>query len=123
MALPQPKTENDYMFLARFVFALGKGASQKRPCAQECKKIPFRWRSNHVLRPALITQVVSRRPAIERHVLEAVRLHFPVEEIRAGHGIVAGGRLSFVEPNQLTGIVEGKRSQENRVNHAEDCSI
>src|SRR5215831_9347297 len=90
VALPESKAEDHNVIVTSFVLIWRPSAPQQGTGAKEGKEIRFSWSSDYMLGPAYITQVVSGRPGIERHVLKAVGLRFPVKEIRAGKRVVTG---------------------------------
>src|SRR5215472_13218674 len=123
VALPESKAEDHNVIVTSFVLISRPSAPQQGTGAKEGKEIRFSWSSDYMLGPAYITQVVSGRPGIERHVLKAVGLRFPVKEIRAGKRVVTGRGFSFEEPHELAGIVKRKRAQQDCVNDAEDGGV
>src|SRR5215469_6933371 len=76
-----------------------------------------------MIRFALPTEIHRVRPAHEGHVLEAVVVRLPVEEIQAGEWIISRRRLGLVQAHELSRLLIRKWAQQNRIDNAEDRRI
>src|SRR5262249_52865834 len=123
MALPEPKTQDDNVVLAGFIFAGSPGTAMQRPRAKQREEIGLGGDTDYVVGAPRVAEIHVMAPTVEAHILETTVLLLPIEEIRTREGKVSGSGFSLINANQRSRTVKRKRPQQNGVNHAENRSV
>src|SRR5215475_5640108 len=123
MALPEAIAEDDYMIVSGLVFTSDPGSAQQSPCAKQREEIGFRWSAHDVNRLAATAQVHRVSPADQRHILKAVVLRLPVEEVRTCKRVIAWRGFGLIEANQLAGPLIRQGTQEGCIDDTEDSCV
>src|SRR5436305_6326619 len=105
MALPETVAENHLMVVPGLIFPRGPGSAQQRARTQQSKEICLGGRSDYVVGLSASAEIHRVGPTHQRHVLKAMVLRFPIEEVRASKGIIPRSSFGFVQPDQLAGIL------------------
>src|SRR5262249_42946714 len=123
MALPEPETQDGNVVLARLVFAGSPGTAMQRPRAKQREEIGLGGDTDYVVGAPRVAEIHVMAPTGEAHILKAVILLLPIEEVWTREGKVSGSGFSLINPDQRSRIVKSKRPQQNCINHAENRCV
>ena len=125
LGAPEPVAQNDHVLRAGRVLFGPKGASERRPSADDVEEASAHWFRSYCSRAARAGERQLPEPAawIHRHALERVRIALPVVEL-AGRNVEwsSVGRYR-VHPHQPARLFEGKGTQQHRIDDAEERRV
>src|SRR5262245_33612820 len=113
------------MFATRRVFLWPEDASERRSGSDDLEKARAHGCRTYCSRGTRASEreLPEAAALVYRHALERLRIPLPVVELAWGELEESTARRPGEEPHQAFRLLEGQRTQQNRVNDAEDRGV